>query len=171
MVSRKFRALLWLFAVVWTGMTVWLVGHFVAGIRTWQLLQETVTVEATIDGYEYQERGSGDTRSTVMVVDYSFERNGQREQHQTDNIAPLAVDKEYFSAFETAFKNQSSVVLHISAADPNVHAFTTDVSYFHWAMATVFPLEFGLGAFVIWRTLWRDWRQPATTNPQRSGGS
>lgn len=168
MASWKFRALLWLFAVVWTGMAVWLIAHFAIAIRTWQLLQETVTVEATIDGYEYQQRGSGDSRSTVMVVDYSFARNGQREQHQTDNIAPLAVDKDYFSAFETAFKNRSSVVLHISAADPSVHAFTKDVSYFRWAMGAVFPVVFGIGAVFIWKILLRDLRQPAGRD-QRGG--
>ena len=156
MAIARHRLLLLLFAIVWTVMSAWLVYHFAAAIRTWWMLQETVTVNATIDRYEYQERGSGDTRTTVMVVDYSFTQNGQRVSHQTDNIAPLAVDQDYFPAMERACQNKSEVQLFVSTADPTVYAFTKDISYFRWTLAAVFPLVFGSGTVFFWRLLLRD---------------
>jgi len=89
MKRQQTRLVLTVFCVIFASLTAWLTYQCGQGVRAWLALQETDTVSATIDNVRYETR-DGKKPRTTMVVDYSFERNGQRENHQTDNIAPVS---------------------------------------------------------------------------------
>lgn len=93
-----------------------------------------------------------------MVVNYSIERDGHRERHQTSNIAPLAQDRNYFAAIERIFERQSEAVLHVSRSCPDVHAFSKDVNWPGVGVAFLFPVVFGFGTTIMVRALARDFR-------------
>lgn len=151
---QQTRIVLTVFSVLFATVTAWLTYQCVQGVRTWLALRETDTVNATIENVRYESRGGSKPRTT-MLVDYSFERDGQRETHQTDSIAPLADDRNYFAALQAAFEQKSEVALHVSRSSPDVHAFSKDVSWFWWGVSFVMPLVFGFATFVIARALIR----------------
>jgi len=163
MQRQQTRQVLTVFCVLFAIVTAWLTYQCGQGVRTWLALRETDTFSATIDNVRYESRGGGSKPRTTMVVDYSFERDGQRETHQTDNIAPLADDRDYFAALQTAFEQKSEVALQVSRSSPDVHAFSKDVSWLWWGVSFVMPLMFGFATFVIARALVR---QAKDTSPE-----
>lgn len=137
--------------------TFWVARPVFGAAQTWWALRNTVTVSATIDSIEYESRKSGDGSRTVMILRYTYEKDGEVIHQTTDRIAPLSYDSEYYSAAERAFETKTPVTLFLSLTDPDVSAFSKDVHVAGMALASILVAGFLLVSIVLWKSVLRSW--------------